>query len=293
MRPFEGFRDVLGHDLLGQSFHDGRLPHAGFADEHGIVLGPPGKHLDHPPDFLVPADDRIESALPGQVGQVPAELLQGLVAGLRRLARDALAPPDFFHGLHDPLASNAGFLHDAMDLPAVIQQGQEQMLHADVLVFQFLRLFQRPVHDSLKCVGGIKRRAIAGYPRQFVQDRFQPFPEPDRIRSRPFQQNGCQAFVLFEQCQRQVRGLQPVVVAAAGDFLGNLDRLHRFLRQFIRSHEVPPRLFYPDFMLLHRIPSHLNRKTCAMAVSAAMLPRCRRDARDSDLFSNIIVCSIA
>ena len=136
LASLEGLRDVLGHDFLRQAFHDGRLAHAGFADEHGIVLGPPGQHLDHTPDFLVPPDHRVEPPLPGQAGQVPAELLQGLVAGFRRLARDALAPPDLPHGFQQAVQTRARFRHHALDRTAIFQQCQEQVLHADVLVFQ-------------------------------------------------------------------------------------------------------------------------------------------------------------
>ena len=82
---------ALGHvaldDPLGQALDDGRLAHAGLADEDRVVLGPPGQHLDDPADLLVPADDRVELALAGQLGQVPAVLLEGLEGLLGVLAR--------------------------------------------------------------------------------------------------------------------------------------------------------------------------------------------------------------
>ena len=58
---------ALGHvaidDAQRETFGDGGLADAGFADEHGIVLGAPRQHLDGAADFLVAADDRIELAV--------------------------------------------------------------------------------------------------------------------------------------------------------------------------------------------------------------------------------------
>ena len=74
---------LVGHiahdDLPGQALGDGGLAHAGLTDQAGVVLGAAGENLDHPLDLPVPADDRVQLAGPGVGGQVPGELLQGLV----------------------------------------------------------------------------------------------------------------------------------------------------------------------------------------------------------------------
>src|SRR6266513_668165 len=49
---------------LRETFDDGRLAHAGLADEHGIVLGAPRENLDRAADLLVAANDRVELAAP-------------------------------------------------------------------------------------------------------------------------------------------------------------------------------------------------------------------------------------
>ena len=67
------FRHVAGGDFLGEAFDDGGLAHAGFADEHGIVLGAAAENLDDALDFVLAADDGIELALAGQFGQVAAK----------------------------------------------------------------------------------------------------------------------------------------------------------------------------------------------------------------------------
>ena len=86
----ESFRHVATDDALRQPFDDGRLADAGLADEHRIVLGTPGQHLDHAPHFLVAADDRIELALAGQLRQIAAVAGERLVGRLRVLRCDAL-----------------------------------------------------------------------------------------------------------------------------------------------------------------------------------------------------------
>ncbi len=69
---------VAGDDPLREALDDRGLADAGVADQHGVVLGPPREHLDHAPDLLVAADDRVELAGLGLLGQVAAELLERL-----------------------------------------------------------------------------------------------------------------------------------------------------------------------------------------------------------------------
>jgi hypothetical protein len=44
---------------LGQTFDDGGLADAGFADEHGIIFGATRQHLHDPFSFACSANDRI------------------------------------------------------------------------------------------------------------------------------------------------------------------------------------------------------------------------------------------
>src|SRR5262249_9345623 len=74
----QAFRDVAGHDALGQTFHDGGLADTGLADEDRVVLGTPGQHLHHAPDLGVTSDHRVHLAVARPLGEVHAVLLQGL-----------------------------------------------------------------------------------------------------------------------------------------------------------------------------------------------------------------------
>ena len=66
--------DIALDDLLGQALDNRRFAHAGLADQHGIVLGPAAEDLDHPLDLLIAADDRVQLAVSGGLGQVAGEL---------------------------------------------------------------------------------------------------------------------------------------------------------------------------------------------------------------------------
>ena len=55
---------------MGEAFDDGRLAHAGLADEHGIVLRPARKHLDHAADFFIASNDGVKLAAAGVLGQI-------------------------------------------------------------------------------------------------------------------------------------------------------------------------------------------------------------------------------
>ena len=72
----EVFRDLPVHDFLGDAFADGRLAHARLADQDGVVLGPSGKNLKHPPDLVVTADDGVQLALRRPFAEVHGKFLK-------------------------------------------------------------------------------------------------------------------------------------------------------------------------------------------------------------------------
>ena len=60
---------VAPHDALRQPLGDRGLADAGLADEHGIVLGAAGQDLHDAADLVVAADDRVELAAAGALGE--------------------------------------------------------------------------------------------------------------------------------------------------------------------------------------------------------------------------------
>ena len=88
----EDLGHVAGGDPLGEPLGDRGLAHPGLADQHRVVLGPPGEDLHDPPDLLVAADHRVELAGARQLGEVAAVLLERLELVLRVLVGDPVRP---------------------------------------------------------------------------------------------------------------------------------------------------------------------------------------------------------
>ena len=89
----QALRHVAIDDAVRQPLDDRRLADARLADQHGIVLGAAGQHLDGAPDLLVAADHRIELALGGGLGEVAGVALQRVIGllGAGRIRGAALA----------------------------------------------------------------------------------------------------------------------------------------------------------------------------------------------------------
>jgi hypothetical protein len=72
--------EVLGHffgdDLLSEALDDGGLADAGLSDKDRVVLGPTGEDLHNALDLALTSDDRVELSIPGEPGEVAAELVE-------------------------------------------------------------------------------------------------------------------------------------------------------------------------------------------------------------------------
>ena len=79
----QAVRHVAVDDAQRKAFHDSGLAHAGFADQHRIVLGAAGKNLHRAPDLLVAADHRVELAVAGGLGEIARILLQCVISVFR------------------------------------------------------------------------------------------------------------------------------------------------------------------------------------------------------------------
>ena len=88
----QAFRHVAVDDAQRQAFDDRGLADAGLADQHRIVLGAAGQHLDGAADFLVAADHRIELAVARRLGQVAGIFLQRVIGIFGRGANRRCGP---------------------------------------------------------------------------------------------------------------------------------------------------------------------------------------------------------
>ena len=158
-------------DALGQAFDDGRLAHAGLADEGGVVLGAPGQNLDDALDLRLAADDRVQGVLLGQGGQIGGQLVdQGRLAllfllllrraALRRLLlllrRTALGARHRAFLQHAPrlaadlLGADAELAQHVNGQALVLAgQAQQQVLGADVVLAHAPRFLDGILQDAL------------------------------------------------------------------------------------------------------------------------------------------------
>ena len=89
----QAFRHVAIDDAQRKALGDRGLAHAGFPDQHRVVLRAARQHLHRAANFLVAPDDRVDLALLGRFGQVARIFLQRVIAllGAGAVRRPALA----------------------------------------------------------------------------------------------------------------------------------------------------------------------------------------------------------
>src|SRR6266496_502155 len=222
----QGLRHLALDDLLGQPFDDSCLPDAWLADQHGIVLGAPGQHLHHPLDFLLPADHRIQLALPRARGQVPAELVQHQRRRRRRLRRRArrgrllaLVPvQQLDHLLADPVQVSTQLdQHLGGDALALADQAQQDVLGADVVVAELQGLAQRQLKDLLGTRGerNVPGRSLLPLPDDLLYLLAHGLQaDPERLKGL-----GGYSLALVDEAEQDVLGADVVVVEHPGLFL--------------------------------------------------------------------------
>ena len=79
----QALRHVAHVDAPREALDDGGLADAGLADQDRVVLRAAREDLDDAADLLVAADDRVDLAAAGEIGQVARVALQRLVLVLR------------------------------------------------------------------------------------------------------------------------------------------------------------------------------------------------------------------
>lgn len=153
----QGLGDVALDDALGEALDDGRLADAGLTDEHGVVLGAAGEHLDDPADLLVTADDRVELALACGGGEVRTELLQRLVLALRVGCGHPAPSPALLECVQQPLRTGPLPTEDLTGAAALGRDADQQVLGGDVVVAELLRALRGVVDDGEQLAVGLRR----------------------------------------------------------------------------------------------------------------------------------------
>ena len=134
---FQGFGHISAHNALGQSLHNGGFPDARLANQDRVILGTAAEYLDDAPDLFVAPNHRVELALRREFREVAAIFFERLVFALRIRIGHPLRTANGGEGLQDvvtrePCRSQCT-LHGSI---ANIEHGQQQVLHAQVLIME-------------------------------------------------------------------------------------------------------------------------------------------------------------
>jgi hypothetical protein len=206
----------LGHlaidDSLGEALDNRGLAHTRLADQHRIILGAPLQDLDRAPDLVVAADDRIELAFAGALGQVDRVFFQGLALSFRFLRIDAGPATHRFDRRFQCLAGEPLLFQQAAGLAFVVGEREQEKLAGDELVATPGGFLVGKVEQIVE----VARDAdLAALPFDFRQPR-------DRLRQRSLdagyrdagtsKQGLGAAVFLRQQRGQQVLGLDEAVV---------------------------------------------------------------------------------
>ena len=261
---------VAGHDPLGQALDDRRLADARLADEHRVVLGPAGQHLDDPADLGVPADDRVELALAGAVGQVDAVLLQGLIGALGVGRGDPGVPAHLLERVGQRLRGGSGLAQQRGRRAAVGGQADQQVLGRDVLVGHLPGALARGGDGGQQRPGRLRGAdggaGRLGQPGELLLDLGQ---DGGRVGADGAQQRGGGAAFLPDQRGQQVQPVHIRVAAGRGP-------LHRLAQSLLA---LAGQLVIHGYLLLSRHVLNRDQDAAAAVAQQAGQPRRHRARR--------------
>src|SRR5690606_34499689 len=152
-RPvLEPFGHVAAQDALREPFDDGRLADARLADEDRVVLRLPRQDANDAADLLIAPDHGIELSFAREIDEIAAVLLERLVRGLGVRRRDALLAAHVLERLANSRRVDSRGFEDAPSLRGRIsvEDREQDVLHAHVLVTEFLRLLLGRDQDLLE-----------------------------------------------------------------------------------------------------------------------------------------------
>ena len=229
-------RHLAVDDAQREALDDGGLADAGLADQHRIVLGATLQHLDGAADLVVAADDGVELAVGGALGEVDGVLLERLPALLGVRVLHGLAAAQLVDGLLDGGARAAGIFEQPREQAAVLEGREQEVLARDVLVAALLRELVGDVEQALQVVRDMHLAGAALDLRQLVERGDEVGAQPCDVAARLLQHRARPAALLLEQGEQHVGRLDDLVVAPERERLGLGEGLLEAGGQLVLSH---------------------------------------------------------
>ena len=235
---FEGLRDVATDDSARHALRNRRFSNARLADEDRIVLRAPGQHLHHAPDFFVAPNDRVDLSLSRQGSKVTAIFLQCLKFVFGVWVSHALITAQVGQCAQDGVAFQSLRLEELFQRRAsFIQEAQQQMLRANVVVFELLGLSLSGIQHLLQVVA---EKEVA---RTDTLDFVAALKVTDQLgfqlRSRNpdlFEKVGNQAILLLDHRQQEMLAINFLMRITVSDPLRFLQRFLGLNGQLLQLH---------------------------------------------------------
>ena len=142
--------DVALDDAACEALDDRGLADARLADEHRVVLRAARQHLDDAADLVVAADDRVELALTGHLGEITSVALERLELLLGVLARDSVR------------SAHVAQRGEELFTGAVeaVDHREQQVLGRQVLVVELLALVVGALHHLVELAADPRLAAV-------------------------------------------------------------------------------------------------------------------------------------
>ncbi len=234
---------ALGHfavdDALCETLDDRGLADARLTDQYRVVLGATLQHLDRAADLVVAADDRIELALLGPLGEIDREFLERLALFLGVGVGDLLAAAHFVDRLLHGALDHPAVAQDLPELALVLERREHVELARDVLVAALLRELVGQVQQLGQVVREVDLAARAFHLREVVDRLAELRAQPVDVGTRLVEQRPHRAALLVEQREHHVGGFDELVVAAERERLGVREGHLELAGQFVHAHGVP------------------------------------------------------
>jgi hypothetical protein len=231
--------DVAVDDALRQPLDDRRLADARLADQDRVVLRAAREHLDDAPDLLVAADDRIELATAGALGEIGREAGERLILLLGVLVRDLVRAADGLERLQHLLARGAHAAQQREALGALhLGEREQHVLGGHVLVAELARLGVGAVEHLIQ----LARDGRLGVALLRIARRLGLHlpAEVGDVDAELLQDGGDDSLVLAQHRQQQVCVVDERVAGAARDGHGLVQRFGGFDGQPVGVQHVGP-----------------------------------------------------
>ncbi len=231
------FGHVALHDADGEALGDGRLADAGLADEHGVVLRPPRKDLEHAADLLVAPDHGVDFAFAGELVEVAGVAVERFVLRLGVGVGDALAAAHLLHRVEYALLRDVLLFQRPADGVVALRHREQQVFGGDVLVAEPLGLFERAVEDLIQIIADVLAAdARAGHFWQLVERLVGLRRDEVEVRVEAGEERPHDGALVGEEGLHDVRRLDALMAQPGGDFERGLDGFLGFDGKFLEVH---------------------------------------------------------